>query len=109
MRIEHQQRRARREEGGLTSVEVIRKAAQSILGRIFSKSFGFGSIVSLTSSQSFGCSGNDVVLDLHALTAHVRKLRVRIFIVAVKGLLECMRSKLFEGKMKLLREECGVR
>ena len=35
---------------------------------------------SCTSSASRGSSGNDFVEDLHALTAQVRKLRVRIFI-----------------------------
>lgn len=42
-------------------------------------------MVSDTSSHSFGCRGKDALLDLQALTAQVRKLRVRTFIaVAVK-------------------------
>ena len=40
-------------------------------------------MVSWTSSASLGCRGKDWLEDLHALTAHVRKLRVRIFIFVV--------------------------
>jgi hypothetical protein len=44
---------------------------------------GLGVMVSETSSQSLGWRGKDVVVDLQAFTAQVRKLRVRSFIVAI--------------------------
>ncbi len=67
-------------DGVNTSAEVTIKAFQSILGSILTKNFGFNSMVSWTNSASFGWRGNDAVEDLQALTAQVRKLRVRIFI-----------------------------
>lgn len=67
----------------LTSTAVVRRAFQSMRGRTLVKSFGFSSIVSDTSSQSLGCRGNEVEVDLHALTAHVRKFRVRTFMMMV--------------------------
>lgn len=53
-------------------------------GSIFRISLLFASlsIVSSTSSQFLGCKGKLAVLDLQALTAQVRKLRVRSFIFA---------------------------
>ena len=41
-----------------------------------------GAIVSDTSSQSFGCKGKEAEEDLQALTAQVRKLSVRTFMIA---------------------------
>lgn len=58
------------------------KAFQSIRGKTFVRSLGFGSIVSETSSQSFGWRGKEVEVVLQAFTAQVRKLRVRTFIFA---------------------------
>ena len=58
------------------------KAAQSTLGRTLYIKSGFASMVSDTSSQSLGCSGNEALLDLQALMAQVRKFRVRTFISA---------------------------
>jgi len=68
--------------GEFTSEAVVIRAAQSTLGRILYISAGFASIVSDTSSQSLGWRGKEAVLDLQALTAQVRKFRVRTFIVA---------------------------
>lgn len=39
-------------------------------------------MVSETSSQSLGWRGKEALLDLQALTAQVRKLRVRTFMVS---------------------------
>lgn len=39
-------------------------------------------MVSETSSQSLGCRGKLAEVDLQALTAQVRKLRVRTFILS---------------------------
>lgn len=75
------ERRGRRS----TSEAVVTKTFQSILGRTFIISCGFGSMVSDTSSQSFGWRGKEVEVDLQALTAQVRKLRVRTFIFGGVG------------------------
>jgi hypothetical protein len=64
-----------------TSEAVVPRAGQSTRERMLNKSFGSDSSVSLTSSQSLGCSGKAADVDLHALTAQVRKLSVRIFMV----------------------------
>jgi hypothetical protein len=73
------------EEGGKgkersTSAAVTLNAAQSTLGRTLYINFGFSSMVSETSSHSFGWRGKEAEVDLQALTAQVRKLRVRTFI-----------------------------
>jgi len=66
----------------LTSRAVIFSAAQSSRGSTFVSNSRFGAMLSsCTSSASLGCSGNEAVVDLHALTAQVRKLRLRIFIL----------------------------
>jgi hypothetical protein len=67
-------------EGKSTSAAVTPKAAQSTLGRTLYINFGFSSMVSETSSHSFGWRGKEAEVDLQALTAQVRKLRVRTFI-----------------------------
>lgn len=64
-----------------TSEAVVFRAFQSILGRMLYMSFGFGAMVSDTSSHSFGCRGKEAEDDLQAFTAQVRKLRVRSFIL----------------------------
>jgi hypothetical protein len=64
-----------------TSLAVIVRADQSIRGRTLYSSFGLGSMVSDTSSQSLQWRGKDAEEDLQALTAQVRKLRVRSFIL----------------------------
>ena len=56
-------------------------------------SFGFGSIVSETSSQSLGWSGKEVEVLLQALTAHVKKLSVRTFILTRSEVLVVNRKK----------------
>lgn len=66
----------------LTSEAVIVRAFQSMRGSRLCISFGFASMISETSSQSFGCKGKDVLVLLQAFTAQERKLRVRIFIFA---------------------------
>lgn len=63
-----------------TSPAVTINAFQSTLGRTFNSNCAFGSMVSDTNSQSLGWRGKEVVVDLQALTAQVRKLRVRTFI-----------------------------
>jgi len=68
--------------GKPSSAAVITSAFQSILGSTFFRSCGFGTILSDTNSQSLGCRGKEVEVDLQALTAQVRKLRVRTFIFA---------------------------
>jgi hypothetical protein len=70
------------EERNSTSAEVTVSAAQSTLGRTLYINFGFNSMVSETSSHSLGCRGKLAEEDLQALTAQVRKLRVRTFIFA---------------------------
>jgi len=65
--------------GGQTSEAVVTSAFQSIRGKTLYTSCGFGAMVSETSSQSLGCRGKLAELDLQALTAQVRKLRVRSF------------------------------
>lgn len=57
-------------------------AFQSILGRTLSSNVALGAIVSDTNSHSFGWRGKEVEVLLQALTAQVRKLRVRTFIAA---------------------------
>lgn len=57
-------------------------AAQSRRGSRFASSFGFVGKSSETSSASLGWSGKDAEVVLQALTAQVRKLRVKTFIVA---------------------------
>ncbi len=66
--------------GGRTSEDVTSSALQSIRGKMLTRSLGFSSMVSWTSSASLGCRGKDWLEDLQAFTAQVRKLRVRIFI-----------------------------
>ena len=68
--------------GKQTSAAVIISAFQSILGSTFFRSCGFGAMLSDTNSQSLGCRGKEVDVDLQAFTAQVRKLRVRTFIFA---------------------------
>jgi hypothetical protein len=68
--------------GRYTSDAVVPRAGQSTRERMLNRSFGSDSSVSLTSSQSLGCKGKLADVDLQALTAQVRKLRVRIFMVA---------------------------
>jgi hypothetical protein len=70
------------EKESRTSEAVMIRAFQSTRGRTFVINFGFGSIVSETSSQSLGWRGNEAEVDLQAFTAQVRKLSVRTFIVA---------------------------
>ena len=67
-------------EGKSTSAAVTVSAAQSTLGKTLYINFGFSSMVSETSSHSFGWRGKEAEVDLQALTAQVRKLRVRTFI-----------------------------
>ncbi len=76
-----------REKGGIgsTSEAVVMSAFQSMRGRILYISFGFGAIVSETSSHSFGWRGKLADEDLQAFTAQVRKLRVRSFIFGMRG------------------------
>jgi hypothetical protein len=62
---------------------MVLNACQSSRGRMLVRSKGFGAMVSDTSSHSFGWSGKDVEVDLHAFTAQVRKLSVRSFIATV--------------------------
>lgn len=64
-----------------TSLAVTTNAFQSTRGKIFINNFGFGAILSDTSSQSFGWRGKDAEEDLQAFTAQERKLRVRTFIL----------------------------
>lgn len=66
-----------------TSDAVVLRAGQSSRERILNRSFGSDSSVSLTSSQSLGWRGKAADVDLQALTAQVRKLRVRTFMVEV--------------------------
>jgi hypothetical protein len=58
------------------------RAFQSIRGRILKRSVGLGSSSADSISQSLGWRGKDALLDLQALTAQERKLRVRSFILA---------------------------
>lgn len=71
----------RKRWGRRTSVAVMVSAAQSTRGRMLYMSLGFSSMVSETSSQSLGWRGKEAMLDLHALTAQVRKLSVSSFII----------------------------
>lgn len=64
-----------------TSELVVMRAFQSIRGKMLMSSLGLRSISSWTSSASLGWRGKEVLLDLQALTAQVRKLRVRTFMV----------------------------
>jgi hypothetical protein len=73
----------------LTSEAVVLKADQSSRVRMFNRSLGSLSRLSLTSSQSLGWRGNEVELDLQALTAQVRKLSVRSFIMLLVVLIVC--------------------
>ena len=50
---------------------------------------GFDLIVTISSSASRGCSGNDAVLDLHALREQLKKLSERIFIFEKKRRCSC--------------------
>jgi len=59
------------------------RAFQSMRGRILVRRVGLRGMESDTSSQDLGCRGKDVVVDLQAFIAQVRKLRVRIFMVRV--------------------------
>ena len=65
-----------------TSAEIVDSASQSSRGSKLARSFAFVGRSSETSSASLGCSGKEAEEDLQALTAQVRKLRVRTFIVA---------------------------
>jgi hypothetical protein len=67
----------------LTSLAMTFRAAQSMRGRMLTSRFGFISISSDTSSTSRGWRGKQAVVLLQVLTAHVRKLRVRTFMLAV--------------------------
>jgi hypothetical protein len=64
-----------------TSVDVVRSAAQSMRGSTLTNSWGLISTSSLASSASLGWRGNESDEDLHVLTAQVKKLRVRTFIL----------------------------
>jgi hypothetical protein len=61
---------------------MVDSASQSKRGSRLASSFAFVGRSSETSSASLGCRGKEVEDDLQALTAQVRKLRVRTFIVA---------------------------
>ena len=65
----------------LTSVEVVLRAFQSTRVRTLVRSSGLTSMSSWTSSASLGWSGKESDEVLQDLAAHVRKLRVSIFIV----------------------------
>lgn len=64
-----------------TSTRVVRRAGQSSRFTIVVRNGLLSSRSSCASSASRGCSGNDADVALHAFTAHVIKLRLRIFIV----------------------------
>lgn len=65
----------------LASVDVVRRAFQSMRGNKLTNNCGLSSTSSLTSSASLGCSGNESDEDLQDLTAQVRKFNVRTFIL----------------------------
>lgn len=62
-------------------MDVVFSAAQSKRGSTLMMNCGLTSISSCASSASFGCSGKDAVVDLHALTAQVRKFMLSTFIL----------------------------
>jgi hypothetical protein len=76
-----------------TSEDVMISAFQSIRGKILTRSFGFSSMVSWTSSASLGCRGKDWLDVLQAFTAQVKKLRVRIFIVVIVAVKKARRNR----------------
>jgi len=97
----------------VTSEAVIVRAFQSMRGSRLCISFGFASMVSETSSQSFGCKGNDVLVLLQAFTAQERKLRVRIFILLVRirarGTIPVERWQIGNGRLTvLICVNCGI-
>lgn len=69
-------------EWQLTSVAVVVSARQSMRGRMLMSSSGLTSMSSCTSSASLGCRGYESDDDLQALTAQVKKFKLRIFIVS---------------------------
>lgn len=73
-----------RAAGEQTSTAMVDNAPQSRRGSRLARSFGLGGRSSETSSASLGCSGKEAEEVLQALTAQVRKLSVRIFIVVKK-------------------------
>lgn len=66
-----------------TSLAVIFNASQSTLGRTFCRKIGLYSISDCSSSASLKWSGKESEELLHALTAHVRKFTVSIFIFEI--------------------------
>lgn len=101
-RVEAQRRKAKR-----TSLAVVISAFQSTRGRTFNSNCGFGSMVSDTSSQSLGWRGKDVEVDLQALTAQVRKLRVRTFIFVVFSFADLGAEERLRRTMKGVCEVCS--
>jgi hypothetical protein len=79
----HTESTRRRGRGRRTSAAVVVRAPQSSRGSKLMSSFGFNSMSSATSSASLGWRGKEVDVLLQALTAQVRKLSVRTFIVSV--------------------------
>ena len=69
--------------GPLTSSQTVFNAGQFNLGKRLTSNCALISRSSLTSSHSFGWRGKEAEDVLQVLTAQVRKLRVRIFILAV--------------------------
>lgn len=68
-----------------TSLEMVRRASQSIRGRMLRMNSGWKSNSCCSSSASWKCNGNDAGDVLHSFTAHVTKLAVITFIVVVSG------------------------
>lgn len=68
-------------KGLLASVDVVLSAAQSSRGRTLMRKGALSSASSCASSASLGCRGKEAVVDLHVLTAQVRKLMLRTFIL----------------------------
>lgn len=71
-----------------TSVAVVLKASQSTRGRMLRRKMGLYSISTCSSSASLKWRGKERGEVLHAFTAQVRKLTVRIFMIAVFQALE---------------------
>lgn len=65
---------------GHTSVDVVFNAAQSSRGSTLMMNCGLTSISSCANSASLGCKGKEADVDLHALTAQVRKFMLSTFI-----------------------------
>jgi hypothetical protein len=85
-RLEMEEDVGRIETWRYTSLQIVRSSSHIRRGKMLRRKGRFMSVSRISSSESLGCRGKLATWVLHVLTAQVRKLSVRSFIVAVLSL-----------------------